>query len=563
MARLLTFVLAITVATPGIARAQYWSDATADCIGVTAEWSNKVEVADVDGDNKVDLLIANGGNYSGPGPNQAVRVWKNLGGWGTPGAHCQEISAQAVLGFSGLSRVVKAIDVDKDGDLDIITGGAYDTQLKLFLRSPTGWTDGSAQLPQQLTSIGDLEGGDVDHDGDIDLVLAEWGGTTPANNAGGRTRLYLNNGSGTFTDATAMNMPTQLVKWSWDLELADVDNDFDLDVLVSCKLCTTSYLFTNNGSGKFLPASGALPPFTNNYEFEPMDLDDDGDLDLVTINDGPDRTEHIFMNDGQGRFSDETATRLFGPANPADADDNVALWLDVDNDGDADLLIGSLGPDRLLLNNNGVFYIAPSGTPNDTPATLGLATADLDDDGRLDLLQGQGEVASPDKVQLATAMVAVDTRPPAIAIEKVFGRATGVIRARVHDHHSSHHSTDYQRVWVEYDGPAPAFLESAPPPDTMTDMTWYGEYLWASPVLASFSHYRVCATDRRGNSACSPTYNIDDNPNPGGEAPFSDDAGVGNPHNDNGGCCDAGSSPATAVIPLALVALGLRRRRRH
>ena len=95
MARILVVVLAVTVATPGIARAQYWTDATSDCIGTTAEWSNKVEAADVDGDHKVDLLIANGGNYSSPGTAEPVRIWKNLGGWGVAGSHCQEISAQA------------------------------------------------------------------------------------------------------------------------------------------------------------------------------------------------------------------------------------------------------------------------------------------------------------------------------------------------------------------------------------------------------------------------------------------------------------------------------------
>lgn len=561
MARILVLVLAVTVASPGIARAQYWTDATSNCIGTTAEWSNKVEVADVDGDNKIDLLIANGGDYSSPGAAEPVRIWKNLGGWETAASHCQEISAQAVLGFTGLARVIKAIDVDHDGDLDLITGGAYQTQLKLYLRGPTGWTDGTAQLPQQLTSIGDLEAGDVDGDGDLDLLLAEWGGTDPATNAGGRTRLYLNNGSGTFTDATTTNMPPQLVKWSWDVELVDVDNDFDLDALVACKLCTTSYLFTNDGTGHFTDAPNALPHFANNYDFEAMDFDNDGDLDLSTINDGANLREHIFINDGHGVYSDDSAARLTGTANPAAADDNVAVWLDVDSDGDADLLIGSLGPDRLLLNTNGVFALAPNSTPNDTPSTLGIAAADFDDDGRLDLLQGQGEQADPDKVQLASTMVAVDSQPPAIAIELLTNVTTGRIHARVHDHHSPYHAFDFQRVWVEYDGPAALQFESGPQPDTMANMTWYGEYLFVSPVLPYFSHYRVCATDRRGNSACSATHNVAGN---SGGDPAGGDGGTSNPGGrGDGGCCDAGSSPTPALIPLALVALGLRRRRRR
>ncbi|MBA3463517.1 MAG: VCBS repeat-containing protein [Deltaproteobacteria bacterium] len=565
MVRILVLVLGVVVvATPGIARGQSWTDATGQCIGTTAQWSNKVELADVDKDGLVDLLIANGGNYNAPGTAEPVRIWKNLGGWGTVGTHCQEISATAVLGFTGLSRVVKAIDVDRDGDLDIITGGAYQSQLKLFLRGATAWTDGSAQLPQQLTSIGDLEAGDVDGDGDLDLLLAEWGTGNPQTNAGGRTRLYLNN-AGTFTDATAANMPAQLVRWSWDVELADVDNDWDLDALIACKSCTTSYLFRNDGTGKFTDDPNALPHFANNYDFEPMDLDNDGDLDLATINDGAQFREHIFINDGTGKFNDESAQRLFGTANPAGADDNVAVWLDADYDGDADLLVGSLGDDRLLINASGIFTLSANATPNDTGATLGLAAADLDGDGRLDLLQGQGEIAFPDKVQLGAPTNPVDDVAPACTVEKIFNRGSGKVRARVHDHQSPSRLHDYQRVWIEYDGPAPTPLhfESPPPPDTSADMTWYGEYLWISPELPSFTHYRVCATDRKGNQGCSMTHSIFDSPDGANLTEHGDtiDAGTGTTGK-GAGCCDTGSSPRGAALLVAIVLLGLRRRRR-
>lgn len=524
-------IVVAIVGAPSVAHAQFWTDATAPCLGATAEWTNKVDVADVDGDGKVDILLANGGDYDRPGTPEPTRIFHNDGA----GA-CTEISQTAVGGFVGLSRVTKAIDLDGDGDLDILTGGAQHTQLSLFTRGGGTWTDATAQLPQQMTSVGDLEAGDVDGDGDLDLLIGDWGPNNPtsANVAGGRTRLYLNDGHGTFTDATATQMPADLVKMSWDVELVDVDNDWDLDALVACKYCATTLLFRNDGHGVFTSDPAALPQDTNNYDFEPMDVDGDGDLDLATINDGPMLRERLFINDGAGHFTDESATRLAGTANPANADDNVAVWMDVDSDGDADLFIGRLGADRLLLNTNGVFSLAQGATPNDTPSTLGVAAADLDGDGRLDLVQGQGESAFPDRVQLATKMVAVDTAPPSVAVA-VDGTH---VRARVHDHQSPSRTHDFQRVWIDDGGAG-------------VDLVWYGEYLWTAPWTNG--PVRVCARDRRGNERC-----VDPGASPGDDVIAGDTTA---PPGDDTGCCETGHA-RPPVFALGVLVLLLRRRRR-
>ena len=535
-------IVVMVVLAPSEVMAQKWQDATNTCMGTTAQWTNKVEVADVDGDGKVDLLLANGGNYNSAGTAEATRVFKNT--WGST-ASCTEISAEAVAGFTGLSRMIKAADIDNDGDLDLLTGGAYQTQLRLFKRDGTTWTDATAQLPQQMTSIGDAEFGDVDNDGDLDLVLAEWGTGNPQTNTGGRTRLYLNE-LGTFTEATNAQMPTELVRWSWDIELADVDNDWDLDVLVACKSGSTSFLFRNDGTGRFVNDGAALPHFANNYELEPMDIDGDGDLDLVTINDGPNVTEHIFVNRGDGTYTDETAMRLTGTANPAGADDNVAVWLDYDNDGDPDLVIGSLGADRLLANDgSGKFTLVAGATPNDTNATLGLAAADFDGDGRIDLLQGQGEITNSlaDKVQLASSEVQIDTLPPVVQVRT--DMVGNIVYARVHDSIGPSHVHDFGKLVVM------SGVKEIP-------MTWSGGMLWRAsiPIEALAASYEVCATDRRGNKACASTAAVP-------EGTPSDDVPGANPPGGGGGCCDTRSDARGGLVLCALVALAWCRRRRR
>ena len=212
-----------------------------------------------------------------------------------------------------LARVIKARDFNGDGLVDVVVGTTYQTQSRLFLGTGQGaFREATAtHLPQMPLSVGDLEPGDVDLDGDLDLVVVDWGPGNNMTNDGGRTRLWLNDGAGRFTDATEARMPALKVRFSWDVEVADVDNDHDLDVLVSCKRCPGSSLFRNDGAGTFTEDPRALPQYTNNYEFEAMDLDGDGWLDLVTINDGDiasddqgSRREHVFRNDGKGRFLD-------------------------------------------------------------------------------------------------------------------------------------------------------------------------------------------------------------------------------------------------------------------
>ena len=490
------------VATTVPETTELWEDATKDTIGVTGEWTNKVELADINSDGLVDILFANGGDYEAPGTPVMSRVLLNQG----PGIAFEDVSEVVFGPEKMLARVIKVRDVNGDRQPDILVGTTYQTQSRLYLGDGNGaFTDVTAtHLPQINASIGDLEIGDVDDDGDVDIVLADWGSGDPMYNEGGRTMLWLNDGTGHFSDVTGSQMPDILVKFSWELEFIDVDNDYDLDIAISCKKCTGSFLFENDQSGNFIDVTdGRLPQFSNNYEFEPMDLNGDTYLDLVTINDGFYR-EHMFINDAHGGFENANSQLWRDSENPS-YDDNMVAFLDFDSDGDADFLIGSLdGPDRLLINDgtgrltvDKKVFKGPS-----TPGTLAIALADLNGDHKLDVVQAQGEAAVEEKVFLGTNILP-DTAPPVITLVEQASMAESgepiSIRARVHDNKSPTMPYDWQSVALRW---------TADGQTQETTMQWYGEYLWRGtidqPAGRSLS-YQVCATDAAGNSACSET----------------------------------------------------------
>jgi hypothetical protein len=362
----------------------------------------------------------------------------------------------------------------------------------------------TTHLPQIEASIGDLEFGDVDGDSDLDVVLADWGPGSPMSNLGGRTMLWLNDGTGQFSDVTEAQMPDVLVKFSWELEFVDIDNDYDLDILVSCKRCL-GLLFENDGKGKFTNVTkDRLPQFNNNYDYEAMDVNGDGYLDLVTINDGIVFREHIFLNNQQGGFEDATDELWPAKANIG-CDDNMHAFLDYDSDGDADLLIGSLDCDDRLLVNDGsgnLQLFEDTSVLTLTSGTLGIAVADLNSDHKLDVVMSQGEApgAIAEKVYFGAAIPPDTAKPIVTLVESISAPDASQpvqIRARVHDNKSPTMPHDWGSVVLRWT--ADGQTEEVP-------MQWYGEYLWRGTIdepPAGGLTYEVCATDAAGNEACS------------------------------------------------------------
>ncbi len=177
-------------------------------------------------------------------------------------------------------------DVDGDGDLDLVTG-SYGWLNQVYLNDGKGAFTDSMQVLGSL-STRSIALGDVDGDGDLDLV--------EGNGDGESNRVYLNDGKGMFI-GTRQALGTARTK---SIALGDVDGDGDLD-LVAGNYDQPNHVYLNNGKGIFTDSGQALGSFSTN-SIALSDMDDDGDPDLVAGSSG--QSNRVYLNDGTGVFTD-------------------------------------------------------------------------------------------------------------------------------------------------------------------------------------------------------------------------------------------------------------------
>jgi hypothetical protein len=179
--------------------------------------------------------------------------------------------------------------------------------------------------------------GDIDRDGDLDIVVLNRG----------QDFVLVNNGAAVFSDQTATRLPLT-TDTSRGGGLADLDGDRDLDLVVANSRNEPIALYINHRGVFTARDFGAAPlPDETDTGLELVDLDRDGDLDVYVPNagaftvghgfgGGPDR---YFRNNGRGRFRERTSRR-FPPVSDPTTD---AAFGDIDGDRDLDLVVGNSG----------------------------------------------------------------------------------------------------------------------------------------------------------------------------------------------------------------------------
>ncbi len=251
-------------------------------------------------------------------------------------------------------------DVTGDGRTDLLAVALGLTGIHLVPSLGGGAFGTPVFLPSPQTRF--LVLGDLDHDGDLDLVSSELSSSTMT--------VRTNDGSGGFGHGTKY----QGLGAPRDLILADVNGDANLDVLVDAFTTNSLRIAFGDGAGGFGPPS--ILPAQDLSAFAVADLNGDTFLDLLLAIGGPLRIEARLWN-GAGGFGAAAATIATGfVSNLASAD--------IDNDGAADALWTELQLGSARGNGSGGFF--PKATfPSIVNSQL-LAVTDADSDGNPDVV---------------------------------------------------------------------------------------------------------------------------------------------------------------------------------
>lgn len=441
--------------------------------GAPGDVTTDVEVVDVDGDGAVDIVVANNGQ-----PNKVYYGDPALPTGGTPSYGTDPTKESTLGTGSGPSTSIELADLNGDGRLDILVGndGARD-EIFMGAGAPGVRQPLAGATPIQLYGTAllrtsDIKVGDVTGDGLPDIVVASIGennllypgqtGAVPVSTTptviGSETDTSMSvdlvdtDGDGDLdvvfgnSDATASTYvnnggvlsPTPIVTGKRSTESDGVQHvaDFNGDGIPD--LVTGTDIVLGDGTGDF--SAGQRVPYNMGDGVQTpltvtsMDIDNDGDIDLVVSprDAGPfgHSTPYYLLNPGSGDFSKAEMHRLGGPQ--PNRQTKVLTPMDLNGDGLMDMLLGNANGNAEVWMNPGPAADPNSAATYELPSSVDASdfeVVDVNKDGLKDIVMvlkssgvvrtilNPGTVGVPSSVGASaiawSTAPGIDVRPPA------------------------------------------------------------------------------------------------------------------------------------------------------
>ncbi len=269
-------------------------------------------------------------------------------------------------------RDLRVVDVDSDGDLDIVTVSQADNRVAWWDNDGLG-NFNQVVISTSLVSPRSVDAMDFDGDGDTDIVAG-------GNGAGDTIHWLENDGAESFTIRTVTNAFTADLVTS--IKIGDIDGDDDMDIVAAAFISDKFLWFEHQGGGVFV--THTIDSSVDGAAYVSLaDINGDGDLDVAAAAQFANAVSY-YANDGAGGFGVGPAWSVV--ANGA----RSVLAEDIDGDSHIDIVAGSITDQNIVLHrNNG--ELTPSFTDHTVSAAsaypLDLASNDIDGDGDLDVIE--------------------------------------------------------------------------------------------------------------------------------------------------------------------------------